>query len=144
MPMTSCPSPVQRVAFDKDSRMRIKKGPVGGLVVSGTAEEWARCNAGLEDLYRALQHDVLPAAANPTAGGVVVTLTEALTMMAVMGDEDLTRSLMTRILADRLPITETPRRRRLAIAGCRAVRWRWRGPGEPAACRERYAGLTAR
>jgi hypothetical protein len=44
---------------------------------------------------------VLPAAANPTAGGVVVSLKEALTMMAVMEDEALTRSLMTHILADR-------------------------------------------
>jgi hypothetical protein len=101
--MTPSPSPVQRVAFDKDGRMRIEEGPVGGLVVYGTAEEWARFNAGLEDLYRELKHDVLPAAANPTAGGVVVTLKEALTMMAVMGDEELTRSLMTRILADRSP-----------------------------------------
>jgi hypothetical protein len=81
--------------------MRIEEGPLGGLVVYGTPEEWARFDAGLEDLYRELKHDVLPAAANPTAGGVVVSLKEALTMMAVMEDEALTRSLMTHILADR-------------------------------------------
>jgi hypothetical protein len=81
--------------------MRIEEGSLGELVVYGTPEEWHRFAAGLEDLYRELKHDVLPAAANPTAGGVIVTLKEALTLMAVMENEALTRSLMTRILASR-------------------------------------------
>ena len=100
---STAPSPpsTHRVTFTKDPRMRIEEGPVGGLVVYGTAEEWRRFEASLEDLYRELKHDVLPAAGNPTAAGVVVTLKEALTMMAVMEDEALTRSLMALILADR-------------------------------------------
>jgi hypothetical protein len=81
--------------------MRIEEGPLGGLVVYGTPAEWARFDAGLEGLYRELKHEVLPAAANPTAGGVTVTLKEALTMMAVMNNEALTRSLMTIILEGR-------------------------------------------
>jgi hypothetical protein len=81
--------------------MQIEAGSRGELVVDGTPEEWHRFAAGLDDLYRELKHDVLPAAANPTAGGVIVTLKEALTMMAVMENEALTRSLMTRILEGR-------------------------------------------
>ena len=83
--------------------MRIEEGPVGGLVVYGTAEEWRRFEAGLEDLYRELTHEVLPAASNPTAAGVIVTLKEALAMMAVMEDEALTRSLMAIIVGSRSP-----------------------------------------
>jgi hypothetical protein len=71
------------------------------LVVSGTPEEWQRFAANLDDLYSELKHDVLPAAANPTAGGVPVNLKEAITMMAVMNNEELTRSLMTIILEGR-------------------------------------------
>jgi hypothetical protein len=81
--------------------MRIAEGTLGELVVYGTLEEWQRFAAGLDDLYRELTHDVLPAAANPTAGGAIVNLKEAITMMAVMEDEALTRSLMTLILAGR-------------------------------------------
>jgi hypothetical protein len=81
--------------------MRIEEGSLGELVVYGTPEEWQRFAAGLDDLYSELKHDVLPAAANPTAGGVTVTLKEAITMMAVMNNEALTRSLMTIILEGR-------------------------------------------
>jgi hypothetical protein len=87
----------------KGVAMRIDEGPVGGLVVYGTAEEWTRFDAGLEDLYSELKHDVLPGAHSPTVGGVIVTLKEALAIMAIMEDEELTRSLMTLILADRSP-----------------------------------------
>jgi hypothetical protein len=82
--------------------MRIEEGSLGALVVSDTPEEWHRLAAGLDDLYRELKHDVLPAAANPTVGGVSVTLKEALTMMAIMENEELTRSLMTLILEGRM------------------------------------------
>jgi hypothetical protein len=81
--------------------MRIEEGALSGLVVYGTPEEWQRFAAGLEDLYSELKHDVLPAAENPTVGGVIVNLKEAITMMAVMEDEELTRSLMTLILEGR-------------------------------------------
>jgi hypothetical protein len=81
--------------------MRIAEGSLGELVGYGTPEDWHRFAAGLDDLYRALTHDVLPAAANPTAGGVIVTLKEAITLMAVMEQEELTRSLLTLILAGR-------------------------------------------
>jgi hypothetical protein len=50
-----------------------------------------------------LKHDVLPGAHSPTLGGVIVTLKEALAIMAIMEDEELTRSLITLILADRSP-----------------------------------------
>jgi hypothetical protein len=83
--------------------MRIEEGSLGGLVVYGTAEEWTRFDAGLEDLYSELKHDVLPAARNPTAAGVIVTLKEAIAMMAIMEDEELTRSLIQIILAGRSP-----------------------------------------
>ena len=83
--------------------MRIEEGTLGGLVVYGTAEEWTRFEAGLEDLYSELKCDVLPAAANPTEGGVIVNLKEALAIMAIMEDEELTRSLMTLILSGRSP-----------------------------------------
>jgi hypothetical protein len=99
----------QRVTFDKDGMMRIDEGSLGELVVYGTPEEWQRFAAGLDDLDRALKHDVLPAAANPTAGGVIVTLKEAITMMAVMENEELTRSLMTLILEGRMPKRRTER-----------------------------------
>ncbi len=81
--------------------MRIEEGPLGGLVVYGMAAEWTRFDAGLEDLYSELKNDVLPGAYHPTAGGVVVTLKEALTIMAIVEDEELTRSLMTIILKRR-------------------------------------------
>ena len=87
--------------------MRIEEGPVGGLVVFGTPEEWKRFAVGLDDLCSELKHDVLPAAENPTAGGVTVNLKEAITMMAVMENEELTRSLMTFILAGRFPSRPT-------------------------------------
>jgi hypothetical protein len=93
--------PAQRVTFDKESMMRIEEGPLRALVVYGTPEEWQHFAAGLDDLYRELKHDVLPAAENPTAGGVTVNLKEAITMMAVMSNEELTRSLMTIILEGR-------------------------------------------
>ncbi len=83
--------------------MWIEEGSLGGLMVYGTPEEWKRCAAGLEDLYSELKHDVLPGAENPTAGGVIVNLKEAITLMAVMENEELTPSLMTIILAGRLP-----------------------------------------
>ena len=89
--------------------MRIKEGARGALVVDGTPEEWQRFAAGLDDLYRELTHDVLPAAANPTAGGVIVTLKEAITMMAVMENEELTHSLMTFILDGRRRTRRTER-----------------------------------
>jgi hypothetical protein len=79
------------------------------LVVYGTPEEWQRFAAGLDDLYCELKHDVLPAAANPTAGGVIVNLKEAITMMAVTENEELTRSLMTIILEGRLRKRRTER-----------------------------------
>ena len=81
--------------------MRNEEGTLGGLVVYGTAEEWTRFATGLEDLYSELKHDVLPAAANPTAGGVIVNLKEALAIMAIMEDEELTRSLVQIILSAR-------------------------------------------
>ena len=81
--------------------MRIEEGALGALVVSGTPEEWHRLAAGLDDLYRELKHDVLPAAPNPTAGGVIVTLKEAIAIMAIRENEELTRSLMTIVLAGR-------------------------------------------
>jgi hypothetical protein len=83
--------------------MRIEQGAVGGLVVYGTLEEWQRFAAGLEELYSELTHEVLPGAHSPTAGGVIVTLNEALAIMAVMVDEELTRSLMTIVVAGRSP-----------------------------------------
>ena len=43
----------------------------------------------------------LTAAANPTAGGVIVNLKEALAIMAIMEDEELTRSLVQIILSAR-------------------------------------------
>jgi hypothetical protein len=85
----------------KGAVMRIDEGALGGLVVYGTPEEWQRFEAGLDDLYSELKHDVLPAAANPTAGGVIVTLQEALAIMAIMADEELTRSLMAIVLGGR-------------------------------------------
>ena len=81
--------------------MRIEAGALGALVVSGTPEEWHRFAAGLDDLYSELTHDVLPAAENPTVGGVIINLKEAITIMAVMEDAELTRSLMTIILEGR-------------------------------------------
>ena len=84
--------------------MRIEEGSLGGLVVSGTPEEWTRFDAGLEDLYSELKHDVLPGAQSPTAGGVIINLKEALAIMAIMEDEELTRSLMNLILAGRSSI----------------------------------------
>jgi hypothetical protein len=81
--------------------MRIEETAFGGLAVHGTPEEWQRCATGLEDLYRELTHDVLPAAGNPTAGGLNVRLKEALTIMAIMEDEALIRSLMHLLLAGR-------------------------------------------
>jgi hypothetical protein len=88
--------------------MRIEEGSLGELVVYGTPEEWQRFAAGLDDLYSELKHDVLPAAANPTAGGVIVNLKEAVTMMAVMENEELTRSLLTILMEGRMrkPLTE--------------------------------------
>ena len=91
------------MSASKGAVMRIEEGTLGGLVVSGTAEEWTRFAAGLEDLYSELKHDVLPAAANPTADGVIVNLKEALAIMAITEDEELTRSLMTLILGGRSP-----------------------------------------
>ena len=49
--------------------MWIDEGPLGGLVVYGTSEEWQRFAAGLEDLYSELKHDVLPGADNPANAG---------------------------------------------------------------------------
>ena len=83
--------------------MRIDEGPLGGLVVYGTSEDWQRFATGLEDLYRELKHDVLPGAHSPTAGGVIVNLKEALAIMAIMEDAELTRSLVTIVLAGRSP-----------------------------------------
>jgi len=40
--------------------MRIEEGSLGGLVVYGTPDEWARFDAGHEDLYSELKHDALP------------------------------------------------------------------------------------
>ena len=82
--------------------MRIEEGSLGELAVYGTPEEWQRFATGLDDLYSELKHDVLPAAENPMVGGVIVNLKEAVTMMAVMENEELTRSLMTIILAGRM------------------------------------------
>ena len=83
--------------------MRIEERSLGGLVVYGTPEEWTRFEAGLEDLYSELKHDVLPGAQSPTAGGVIINLKEALALMAIMEDEELTRLLMNLILAGRSP-----------------------------------------
>ena len=81
--------------------MRIEEGSLGELRIYGTPEERARVAVGLEDLYLEFTHDVLPTAANPNAAGVIITLKEALTIMAVMQDEALTRSLLTVIVAGR-------------------------------------------
>jgi hypothetical protein len=78
--------------------MRVERGPLGGITVHGMAEEWARFGAGLEDLYAELVHDVLPAAADQGESGVIVTLREALAIMAVLEDEELTRSLLRLVL----------------------------------------------
>jgi hypothetical protein len=67
--------------------MRIEEGSLGGLVVYGTPEEWKRLEAGLEDLYSELKHDVLPVVENPTAGGVIINLKEALVIMAILQNE---------------------------------------------------------
>ena len=81
--------------------MRIDERSFGGLVAYGIPEEWAEFAVGLEDLYLEFKHDVLPAAVNPNAGGVTINLKEAIAMMAVMQDDELTRSLMTLIVAGR-------------------------------------------
>lgn len=52
--------------------------------------------AGVEDEQRRRA-----AAANPNAGGVIVNLKETVVMMTVMQGEELTRSLMTIIVAGR-------------------------------------------
>ena len=83
--------------------MRIEEGSLGGLVVYGTPEEWTRFDAGLEDRYSELKHDVLPGAQRPTSGGVIVNLKEALAIMAIMEDAELTRSLIQIFLAGRSP-----------------------------------------
>ena len=64
----------------------------------GTPAEWARVGVGLEDLHAELTRDVLPAAAGHGEDGVVVTLREALAIMAVAEDEALTRSLLRLVL----------------------------------------------
>ena len=92
--------------------MRIEEGLLGGLVVSGTPEEWKRFEADLEDLYSELKHDVLPGAQSPTAGGMIVNLKEALAIMAIMEDAELTRSLIHLILAGRSPERHTGRKER--------------------------------
>ena len=78
--------------------MRVERGPLGGITVHGTPAAWARFGACLEDRYAELTHDVLPAAAERSAPGVIVDLREALTIMAVMEDEELTRSLLRLVL----------------------------------------------
>ncbi len=89
-----------------------RRGPVGGLVLDGTPEEWARFARRLEGMYAELKQDVLPAA-KPDSGGVVVNLSEALVMMGVMEDEDLTRSGLVLIMdqAERLRVVDESRRR---------------------------------
>lgn len=78
--------------------MRIEEGSLGSLVVHGTPEEWNTFRTELEAIYRELKHDVLPAAEQPESGGVIVDGNEAFAIMAIMGDEELTRSLLGLIL----------------------------------------------
>ena len=79
--------------------MRVEPGIEGGMVVQGTPEEWARVRGRLDDLYRELVEDVLPAGDDPDAGGVVVDAREALAIMAALGDDELTRSVVRFFLA---------------------------------------------
>ena len=74
--------------------MRIEKGILGSVVVHGSPKEWQKLSAGLEEIYSELKHDVLPAAEDPNSGGVIVNMNEAFAIMAIMEDEELTRSLM--------------------------------------------------
>jgi hypothetical protein len=87
------------VSACEDGMMRIEKGSLRGLATFGTPEEWERFAAGLEDLYCELKHDVLPGADNPTAGGVIVNLKEALVIMAIVEDAEFTRSVIRPLFA---------------------------------------------
>ncbi len=78
--------------------MRVEQGIEGGIVVQGTPEEWARVGERLEDMVAELTNDVLPAGADPDAGGVVVDAREALTIMALVDDEEFTRSVVRFVL----------------------------------------------
>lgn len=83
--------------------MRVEPGIAGGIVVQGTPEEWARLRVQLDEMYGELTNDVVPAGEDPEAGGVVVDAREALTIMALMDDPELTRSVVRLVLEPGAP-----------------------------------------
>jgi hypothetical protein len=78
--------------------MRVEPGIEGGIVVQGTPEEWARVRERLAEMVAELTNDVLPAGEDPESGGVVVDAREALTIMALVDDEEFTRSVVRFVL----------------------------------------------
>jgi hypothetical protein len=79
--------------------MRVEEGRGGQIMLYGRPEEWMRITPNLADVASELKQDVLPAARASETGWVLVNFRQAMTIMAVMEDRELTRSLVHLILA---------------------------------------------